>query len=45
VLWGLVVRKRLEHLIRHDVWVFSCDRSCPYMNRNSMLGALKRDRL
>jgi integrase len=27
---------------RNDVWVFPGERSSPYMNKNSMLGALKR---
>jgi integrase len=27
---------------KNDTWVFPGERNCPYMNKNSMLGALKR---
>ena len=38
----LAVRDELWERRKHDVWVFPGARSCPYMNKNSMLCALKR---
>jgi len=38
----LAVLDELWERRRNDVWVFPGERSCPYMNKNSMLGALKR---
>jgi integrase len=38
----LTVLDELWERRRNDVWVFPGERSCPYMNKNSMLGALKR---
>jgi integrase len=39
---ALAVLEELWERRRTDVWVFPGERSCPYMNKNSMLGALKR---
>jgi len=38
----LAVLNELWERRRNDVWVFPGERSCPFMNKNSMLGALKR---
>ena len=38
----LTVLDELWERRRNDAWVFPGERSCPYMNKNSMLGALKR---
>jgi integrase len=38
----LTVLEELWERRRNDAWVFPGERSCPYMNKNSMLGALKR---
>jgi integrase len=38
----LAVLDELWERRRNDVWVFPGERSCPYMNKNSMLGALQR---
>ena len=38
----LAVLDQLWERRRNDVWVFPGERSCPFMNKNSMLGALKR---
>jgi integrase len=39
---ALVVLEELWDRRRSNTWVFPGERSCPYMNKNSMLGALKR---
>jgi integrase len=39
---ALAVLDELWERRRNDIWVFPGDRSCPFMNKNSMLGALKR---
>jgi len=38
----LAVLDELWERRKNDVWLFPGERSCPYMNKNSMLGALKR---
>ncbi len=38
----LAVLAELWERRKNDVWVFPGERSCPFMNKNSMLGALKR---
>jgi len=38
----LAVLDELWERRKNDVWVFPGERSCPFMNKNSMLGALKR---
>jgi integrase len=39
---ALAVLDELWERRRNDVWLFPGERSCPYMSKNSMLGALKR---
>jgi integrase len=39
---ALAVLDELWERRKNDVWLFPGERSCPYMNKNSMLGALKR---
>jgi integrase len=39
---ALVVLEELWDRRKNDIWVFPGERSCPYMNKNSMLGALNR---
>jgi integrase len=39
---ALAVLDELWKRRKNDVWLFPGERSCPYMNKNSMLGALKR---
>jgi len=39
---ALAVLDELWERRRNDLWLFPGERSCPYMNKNSMLGALKR---
>jgi integrase len=39
---ALAVLDELWKRRKNDVWVFPGERSCPYMNKNSMLCALKR---
>ncbi len=38
----LAVLDELWERRKNDVWLFPGERSCPYMNKNSMLGALER---
>jgi integrase len=38
----LTVLDELWERRKNDVWLFPGERSCPHMNKNSMLGALKR---
>jgi integrase len=38
----LAVLEELWERRRNEVWLFPGERSCPYMSKNSMLGALKR---
>jgi integrase len=38
----LAVLDQLWERRKNDVWVFPGERNCPFMNKNSMLGALKR---
>ena len=38
----LAVLDELWERRKNNVWLFPGERSCPYMNKNSMLGALKR---
>lgn len=39
---ALVVIDELWERRKNDTWVFPGERNCPYMNKNSMLGALNR---
>jgi integrase len=39
---AVVVLNELWERRRNDLWLFPGERNCPYMNKNSMLGALKR---
>jgi len=39
---ALTVIEELWERRKNDIWVFPGERSSPYMNKNSMLGALKR---